>query len=46
MDKQNAELRISTNRGGTRVFLDLREVREFSRATAEDLATLTAIVED
>jgi len=46
MDKQNAELRISTNRGGARVFLDLREVREFSKATAEDLATLAAVIED
>ena len=35
----------STNRGGARVFKDLREVREFSAATSQDLAMLTAVVE-
>ncbi|CAG4891478.1 hypothetical protein [Paraburkholderia gardini] len=39
-----AELRITTNRGGARVFRDLRDVREFSMATAEDVAVLTAVI--
>jgi hypothetical protein len=45
MANSHAELRIVTNRGGARVFKDLREVREFSAATSQDLAMLTAVVE-
>jgi hypothetical protein len=45
MANSHAELRIVTNRGGARVFKDLREVREFATATSQDLAMLTAVVE-
>jgi hypothetical protein len=40
------ELSVTTNRGGRRVFEDIREVREFSVETARDLATLSAVIED
>jgi hypothetical protein len=46
MSSNQMDLRISTNRGGARVFQNLQEVREFSKATSDDLATLTAVVED
>lgn len=42
----SSELLIVTNRGGNRVFGSLQEVREFSASTSEDLALLTAIIED
>lgn len=45
MSIAKAELRITTNRGGDRVFLDQQQLCEFTKATSEDLATLTAIVE-
>ncbi len=38
------EMRIVTARGGSRSFLDLHEVRNFSKATADDLAALTTIM--
>lgn len=44
--KWPSELRITTNRGGDRIFLDLRQLREFSVETADDLATLTAVIGD
>lgn len=46
VDAITPKLQIATNRGGRRVFLDLREVREFSVETSRDVATLTAIIQD
>lgn len=46
MKATKADLRILTNRGGDRVFLDQQQVRDFTEATSEDLATLTAIIEN
>jgi hypothetical protein len=40
------DLQITTNRGGRRVFSDLREVREFSVEVARDVAMLTAVLQD
>jgi hypothetical protein len=45
MRPEQTDLRVTTNRGGARVFMDLRQLREFSIETARDVATLTAIVE-
>ncbi|WP_034192208.1 hypothetical protein [Burkholderia cenocepacia] len=38
------EMRIVTARGGSRVFSNIDEVRNFSKATADDLAALTLIM--
>lgn len=43
---QRDELLITTNRGGNRVFSCLNAVREFAVATSEDLALLTAVIDD
>jgi hypothetical protein len=40
------DLQITTNRGGRRVFSNLREVREFSVEVARDVAMLTAVLQD
>ena len=45
-ESTSSELVITTNRGGNRVFSCLGEVREFSVAPSEDLALLTAVLED
>ncbi|NMV41846.1 hypothetical protein [Ralstonia insidiosa] len=38
------EMRVTTARGGDRVFENLDEVRKFSKATAEDLAALSLVI--
>lgn len=40
------ELRITTNRGGDRVFRDLRQLREFAVETSKDIANLTVILQE
>ncbi|KJJ95046.1 hypothetical protein UB44_23300 [Burkholderiaceae bacterium 26] len=39
------ELRIRTNRGGSRLFENTNEMLFFARETATDLASLTAVLE-
>jgi len=43
-NSSRTELRITTNRGGYRVFSHLEELRLFSIETARDVATLTAVL--
>ncbi|SOY56027.1 hypothetical protein [Cupriavidus taiwanensis] len=45
INRLTKELRIATNRGGSRVFSSLQEVREFARHTARDVACLTAVAQ-
>ncbi|KGS08609.1 hypothetical protein [Burkholderia sp. ABCPW 111] len=44
MAERTTEYCIATNRGGARVFRNLIDAREFSVATASDLAALTAVI--